>query len=195
AIELLNQNTKGFFLMIEGGRIDQGSHDNNIINAILETISFNLAVIEAKNYVDNNPNTILIVTADHETGGLSYNNDNLDNNLPSTIYSEEENRTLRISRINQLDVSWGSSGHTRKYVPFFAYGNAFENITDVSLIDNIDIFSVMNDYIQGKNIELINRLQINKTSLKIVIPIVILSHITIITIIVTRITISSKKVN
>jgi alkaline phosphatase len=193
AIEILNLDADGFFLMVEGGRIDHGSHDNNQINAILDTIAFNLAVKEAINYVKNHLNTILIVTADHETGGLAYVSDNLEDTLPSAINTEDENRTIRITRINQLDVSWSSGGHTRKHVPFYAFGNAFAGITGVSLIDNTDIFNVMNDYFLGLEIDLVNRVASDKISMKILIPVVVLGHIILLITIVSSVRKQNKK--
>ncbi|NHK32326.1 MAG: alkaline phosphatase [Asgard group archaeon] len=184
AIEILNQDTDGFFLMVEGGRIDHGSHDNNKVNAIHETIAFDLAVKEALNYVKNHSNTILIVTADHETGGLAYINDNFDTTLPSAINTEDENRTIRITRINQLDVSWSSGGHTKRHVPFFAYGEAYENISDVSLIDNTEIFDVMNNYFLDEEISLFNRQPVDKISLRMVIILVVFSHTSILIVVV-----------
>lgn len=131
------------------------------------------------NYVKSHTNTILIVTADHETGGIAYVSDNLDDTLPSVINTEEENRTIRMIRINQLGVSWKSGGHTRRNVPFFAYEDAFENITDISLIDNTDIFGVMNSYIFSEEISLVDRLPIRNISMRIIIIVVIFSHSTL----------------
>jgi alkaline phosphatase len=179
AIEILNLDNDGFFLMVEGGRIDHGSHSNNKVNAILETIAFDLAVKEALDYVKNHSNTILIVTADHETGGLAYINDNLDTTLPSAINTEDENRTIRITRINQLDVSWSTGGHTKRHVPFFACGDTFENISDVSLIDNTDIFNVMKNYLLIEEINLPDRQPVDKISLRMVIILVVFSHTSI----------------
>jgi alkaline phosphatase len=179
AIEVLQQNADGFFLMIEGGRIDHASHDNDQLDAILETIAFNLAVKEALNYVQTHSNSILIVTADHETGGLSYISDNLDSTLPSNIYTEEENRTIRKTRINQLEVGWSTGSHTKKHVPCYAYGSVFDNLKDISLIDNTDIFKIMNSYIHGEEISLFIREPISNISTRTIIIIVIFSHTTV----------------
>lgn len=73
-IELLD-NEKGFFMMIEGGKIDWASHANDIASSIHETIAFDDAVKEAiKFYNNNKEETLIIVTADHETGGLGLGN-------------------------------------------------------------------------------------------------------------------------
>ena len=161
AIEILQENSSGFFLMVEGGEIDFASHDNDKVNAILETIAFDQAVCVAKNYVETHENSILIVTADHETGGPTIISENLSGNLPTAGLTEEQNRTLRITRANQLVVDWSTGGHTRNNVPMYAFGNAFENIDRTMLIDNIDIFSAMNAFIQNEEIVFIDRSPIN----------------------------------
>ncbi|NHJ47158.1 MAG: hypothetical protein FK733_05160 [Asgard group archaeon] len=193
AIEILQQDSDGFFLMVEGGRIDHGSHDNDIIDAILETIAFNLAVKEALDYVQSHTNSILIVTADHETGGLGFISENLDDTMPSNLNTEEENRTIRMTRINQLDVDWTTGSHTKSYVPFFAYGEVFENIQEVSLIDNTDIFRVMNDYLLSEEIILNLRAPVSNISTSVIIAIVVISHITLLIIVATRVNKKTKK--
>ena len=65
-------NDKGFFLMSEGGRIDWACHANDGLTTILETIDFDLAVQIAVAFAEMHPNeTLIVVTAVHETGGLS----------------------------------------------------------------------------------------------------------------------------
>lgn len=71
AISLLSQNRKGFFLMIEGSQIDWGGHDNNIGYVVNEALDFDKAVGIALDFAKKNGETLVIVTADHETGGLS----------------------------------------------------------------------------------------------------------------------------
>jgi alkaline phosphatase len=71
ALELLSPAEKGFVVMIEGSQIDWCGHANDIACAMAEMHDFVEAIKVAKAYVDNNPDTILVVTADHETGGLS----------------------------------------------------------------------------------------------------------------------------
>ena len=71
ALQLLSAADKGFVLMVEGSQIDWCGHDNDIACAMAEMHDFAEAVKVARAYVDANPDTLLIVTADHETGGLS----------------------------------------------------------------------------------------------------------------------------
>ncbi|WP_462152834.1 alkaline phosphatase [Pseudoalteromonas xiamenensis] len=72
ALSLLDkQNEKGFFIMIEGSQIDWCGHANDVACAMHEMHDFANAITVAKRYVDNNPDTLLVITADHSTGGLT----------------------------------------------------------------------------------------------------------------------------
>ncbi|WP_166837769.1 alkaline phosphatase [Rheinheimera pleomorphica] len=71
ALQLLTPAKKGFVLMVEGSQIDWCGHDNDIACAMAEMDDFANAIAVAKAYVDKHPDTLLVVTADHETGGLS----------------------------------------------------------------------------------------------------------------------------
>ncbi len=72
AIELLYKDSKGFFLMVEGSRVDHASHNNDIASVIAELREFDEAVKVAFDFYNKHPReTLLIVTADHDNGGLS----------------------------------------------------------------------------------------------------------------------------
>ena len=72
ALELLdNQNKDGFFVMIEGSQIDWCGHANDIACAMAEMDDFASAIEKAKAYIDKNKDTLLVITADHSTGGLT----------------------------------------------------------------------------------------------------------------------------
>lgn len=70
ALTTLSKNEKGFFLMVEGGLIDYAGHENDAGTALQEVLDFDRAVEAALGYVKRHPDTALIVTADHETGGF-----------------------------------------------------------------------------------------------------------------------------
>jgi alkaline phosphatase len=70
-LQILSNNKSGFFAMIEGGRIDHAAHGNDAPATIREVLSFDEAVGAAMDFVKKNPATLLIVTADHETGGMA----------------------------------------------------------------------------------------------------------------------------
>ncbi|MDP5189950.1 alkaline phosphatase [Rheinheimera baltica] len=71
ALQLLTPAEKGFVLMVEGSQIDWCGHDNDIACAMAEMDDFAKAIAVAKAYVDQHPDTLLIITADHETGGMT----------------------------------------------------------------------------------------------------------------------------
>jgi len=70
ALEVLSRNKNGFFVMIEGGKIDWANHAHDAACAAWETYEFNEAVKVALEFLQKNYNTLIIVTADHETGGI-----------------------------------------------------------------------------------------------------------------------------
>jgi len=102
AIEILSQNEKGFFLMIEGSQIDWGGHDNDIEYVVSELLDFDQVVGAALDFARQDGNTLVIVTADHETGGL-------------TILGEE-------IMSNSLATKFSTTHHTAVMVPVYAYG-------------------------------------------------------------------------
>lgn len=74
AIKYLD-NKKGFFIMVEGGKIDWAAHANDAATIVNEVYDFNLAILEALAFYNLHPDeTLIIITADHETGGLSLGN-------------------------------------------------------------------------------------------------------------------------
>ncbi|MHA2191073.1 MAG: alkaline phosphatase [Candidatus Thorarchaeota archaeon] len=150
SLEILSQDPNGFFLMVEGGRIDHAGHDNSQVDVVLETIAFDNAIEVALNYVEEHSDTILIVTADHETGGLMVTSDTLNDELPSSENTEMENRNIRIARANNVSVSWTADYHTDSNVPLFIYGDVFEHYSIDDVIDNTQVFYIMDDYFSGR---------------------------------------------
>lgn len=71
AISKLKGNDKGFFLMVEGASIDKAGHPNDITGVMSEMEGFEKAFEYAMNYAKHNPDTLVVATADHSTGGLS----------------------------------------------------------------------------------------------------------------------------
>ena len=62
-------------MMVEGGQIDYACHDNDTVTAIYETLAFDEAIVKAMDFYKEHPNeTLIVVTADHETGGLTMGN-------------------------------------------------------------------------------------------------------------------------
>ncbi len=71
AIKALAQNTQGFFLMVEGSQIDWAAHSNDIVGVVSEMEDFSRAIQVALDYAAAHGDTLVVITADHETGGLS----------------------------------------------------------------------------------------------------------------------------
>lgn len=71
ALEFLSQSDAGFFLMVEGSRIDHAGHANDLLRGIHETLAFDQAVELVLNFAEERGDTLVVVTADHETGGLT----------------------------------------------------------------------------------------------------------------------------
>ncbi|MHA2364596.1 MAG: alkaline phosphatase [Candidatus Hodarchaeales archaeon] len=152
SLDILSNDQEGFFLMVEAGRIDHACHANGKISAALEAIEFDQTVKLVKDYVDNHDNTLLIVTADHETGGLQVNSDWLNNNLPNTENTEAENLALRTARAGNISVSWsGGTSHTDTPVPVYVYGPYMEYLPINNVIDNTDVFPIMEKFYDFSN--------------------------------------------
>ena len=104
--------------MIEGSQIDWGGHDNNIDYLIEEVIDFDHAVGEAFDFADRHPGTLVVVTADHETGGLSI----IDGDLAK----------------GEIITSFSTDDHSGVMVPVLAYGRGAAEFTGI--YENTAIF-------------------------------------------------------
>ena len=121
ALEVLSRDNKdGFFLMIESAIIDGYGHNNDGEGMVVEMKEFNRTLRQMIEYVNQHPETLLVVTADHETGGTGvyYNGHTPGNEGP-------------------LRLKFSTSGHTGTVVPIFAYGAGAENFAGV--MKNTDI--------------------------------------------------------
>ncbi len=121
AIERLSLNTKGFFLMVEGSQIDWAGHDNNTEYLVSEMIDFDKAIGKALDFARKNPETLVLVTADHETGAMAIEKGHMESGAVSGLF--------------------GSEGHTGVMVPVFAYGPGAESFAGI--YENTDIFEKM----------------------------------------------------
>ncbi|KGE20502.1 alkaline phosphatase [Paenibacillus wynnii] len=77
ALNILSTDKDGFVMMIEGGRIDHSGHANDLPTLVQEVLDFDAAFKTAIEYAKKDGNTSVVVTADHETGGLSLSRDNI----------------------------------------------------------------------------------------------------------------------
>jgi len=101
-IRLLSADKKGFFIMAEGAQVDYGGHDDNLPYIVTELMDLDRTVGAAMKYADQDGQTLVIVTADHETGGLSL-----------LAADQKKGRILG---------DFSTNDHTNIMVPVFAYG-------------------------------------------------------------------------
>jgi alkaline phosphatase len=71
AIDVLSKKKEGYFLMVEGSRIDHAGHGNDAATHLHDILAFNEAVKTALDVAKNDPNTLVVIVSDHETGGLT----------------------------------------------------------------------------------------------------------------------------
>lgn len=128
ALAKASQDEDGFFMMIEGSQIDWAGHANEAEWMMQEVLDFDRVIARALEFAEEDGNTLVLVTADHETGGLT---------LPSEDYVE-------------LNYNFSTGGHTALHVPIFAYGPSGDRF--VGVYDNTEIARKMFS-IWGKEIQ------------------------------------------
>lgn len=134
-----------FFIMCEGGTIDWAAHDNRTMSMITDVIDFDAAVkIAYEFYLQHKDETLIVVTADHETGGITLGCGHsginweklekqwIDSGKKNTL-DYDGNRALNI----ECNIGWTTLGHTGGPVPVFAIGKGAEKFN--GRIDNTDI--------------------------------------------------------
>lgn len=119
AINLLKGNEKGFFLMVEGSQIDWAGHANDTEATVNEMLDFDRAIKVAFDYADQDPNTLVVITADHETGGMALTGGDL-----ST---------------GEVEGTFATTGHSSVMVPVFAHKAGSEAFAGI--YENTDILA------------------------------------------------------
>ncbi|MBN1910995.1 MAG: alkaline phosphatase [Pirellulales bacterium] len=172
AINVLQQNANGFFLMVEGGAVDWANHANDMDYMAGEQVDFNNSVKAVQAWIDdptngsNWENTLLIVTADHECGMVWGENTFIDGAGGTANYYDEGidafngyNLPTNNGQGNLPGVQYCSGGHTNELVPLYAMGcdsELFAGLVDGTdatagslwgfsgqYIDNTDVYNVM----------------------------------------------------
>ncbi len=115
ALDQLSQNPDGFFMMIEGSMIDWGGHGNDAEYVLQEMRDFDNVIGDVLEFAKADGNTLVIVTADHETGGMGLNS----------------------GSGGSIEYSWTTDGHTAVQVPVFSYGPSAQMFTGT--YDNTEI--------------------------------------------------------
>lgn len=140
AIDTLSSNKKGFFLMVEEEGTDEFAHKNNAKMTIKSGQQLDEAVKVAKAYAAKNPDTLVLVLADHETGGFSIEEVSADDESGDGISQEDGPFAIANSKLNFV-VDWTTSSHTAVDIPVTAMGRNASLFTGV--YENTAIFTKM----------------------------------------------------
>ena len=117
ALRLLARDSEGFFLMVEGSQIDWRAHDNDENGVYKQTKQFDEAIGAAMDFVARDKHTLLVITADHETGGMALSGGDMNGKT--------------------VDIRWVSTKHTGAMVPVYACGPGSDRFTGT--FDNTEI--------------------------------------------------------
>ncbi len=120
-LEHLSKNSNGFFLMVEGSQIDWGGHANDTDYLVSELLDFEKTIGVALAFAAKNKNTLVIVTADHETGGFTLAADGTNYHKIKTVFS--------------------TGGHSATMIPVFAKGPGAQKFAGI--YENTEIFTKM----------------------------------------------------
>lgn len=126
AIGVLSKNKEGFVLMVEGSQIDWEAHNNNFKGLFAEMKDFDDAIGVALDFAQTNKDTLVLVTADHETGGVY---------LISGVVGKS------------ITIRFGSKDHTGALVPVFTYGTGSDLFKGI--MDNTQIGSLLIDLVKN----------------------------------------------
>lgn len=127
-LKFLKSKKKPFFMMVEGAQIDSGGHSNNVGTIVTEGIDFDRAITKAIQFADQNPGTLVIITADHETGGFSIPHGDM--------------------KTSTIEGDFTTDDHSATLIPVFSYGSGSENFTGV--YENNEIFHKILNALQLK---------------------------------------------
>jgi len=151
AIAILSENPEGFFLMVEGGQIDKAAEVNDALNTIGDTVGFDQAVKAALDFQAENPDTLVIVTADHATGGLAIEDLPQDEACPEPLPADPRECKNALHEDGPFEerggakfwLDWTTVNHTGDDVPVTAAGPHAIDLT--GYYENTHIFQVMRE--------------------------------------------------
>ena len=151
ALEILSREAgerdRGFILMVEGSQIDLRAHDNDAEGVLAEMRDFDRAVAAAMDFADRHPGTLVVVTADHETGGLSIPSANVD-------FEHEE---------AGIEYRFSTGGHTAAMVPVYLYGTGSERINGV--LDNTELAHMLKRQVLPDNRRSVSAMKIKSSKI------------------------------
>ena len=117
-LQFLSAKNKPFFLMVEAAQIDSYGHKNEVGGIVTEGIDFDVAISEAIKFADKTGNTLVVITADHETSGFTMPQGNMENKM--------------------IEGDFTTDDHTATMVPIFAYGPHSQEFQGV--YENSEVF-------------------------------------------------------
>ncbi|KQT22546.1 alkaline phosphatase [Chryseobacterium sp. Leaf405] len=121
ALDFLSQKNQPFFLMVEGSFIDWGGHANDAKMMVEEVLDFDKTIGVVMDFIKKNPNTLLVVTADHETGGASIGK-----------FMEKDPKSGKMKEVkDKVQINFIDGQHTAALVPVFAMGKGEELFSGV----------------------------------------------------------------
>jgi alkaline phosphatase len=137
ALDILEDEKKGFFLLIEGSQIDWAGHENSIDYLLADMLGFDAAVEVVQDWVaakkKRMKNTLIAIVADHETGGMMING-------PYGTLSEAGEK---------IEDEWTSGGHTAQDTIIWSQGPGSKYLGKA--LDNTDLYYIMKNALKGKN--------------------------------------------
>lgn len=153
ALDILSREENGFFLLIEGSRIDHAGHANDLRRSVHEVIAFDEAIRVALQFASERDDTVIIITADHETGGLTSSGSDpaallvkkgIDEGQKAIEDALEHDPDADLpSLLAEQTYFYTTTGHTSAAVPVFAYGPGSERFLDI--VNTADIGRVAID--------------------------------------------------
>jgi len=149
ALEILDNDPDGFFLMVEESQVDGGGHANNYEYARSEMASLNDLIDAMLAYQASHPEVLVLLVSDHDTGGLAMQNRFISYIRQRIIIRRWFFwRQEMTSSDNQLIAGWTSRDHTSNMVPIFATGPGSEVFDAV--VDNIFIGQTLIEYVTSR---------------------------------------------
>lgn len=128
AVNILSNNKKGFFLMVEGSQIDWGGHAESTVYVVEDMLDFDKTIGKVLEFAAKDGKTLVVITADHETGGMAIINGNMDSGM--------------------VKGAFPTDNHSAVMVPVFAYGPGAEQF--IGIMDNTDVHKKMKSLLLGK---------------------------------------------
>jgi alkaline phosphatase len=136
AIERLNKDEDGFFLMIEGSQIDWAGHDNDIVSAMSEMEDFEKAFKAAIEFAKKDKHTLVVATADHSTGGYSIGSDGIYNWFGAPIKAAKRTPDFMANQIaNGADVE----DTLKEYIDLELTSEEIQSVKDAASKKEVDI--------------------------------------------------------